>query len=120
MNEQRLADLVFMVDRRWRRFPAAAACSCGESNPLLLVSGRKPACCLNCDLRRRGLDPVEEHHLGGRPSEQTILVPANPHALLSFLQRVWRGAYQPSSSEAYLFDLVMLRALGPSIGIELP
>lgn len=119
MDEQTLTDLLCNVDRRRRDFRSGSACKCGEWNPLLLVYGSKPICCRTCDLLRRGLDPFEEHHEGGRPSDQTILIPANPHVLLSFLQRVWRGHWDPGSNQAYLFDLLMRRALGPSIGIEL-
>jgi len=119
MDEQILTDLLFSLDRRKRQFPAGTACPCGEWNPLLLVSGSKPLRCRTCDLLRRGLDPFEEHHEGGRPSEHTILIPANPHALLTFLQGVWRRHWEAGSTEAQLFDLLLRRALGPSIGIEL-
>jgi hypothetical protein len=119
MNEQTLTDLLCGLDRRRRQFSVGAACRCGEWNPLLLVYGSKPVRCRTCDLLRRGLDPFEEHHLGGRPSENTILIPANPHALLTFAQRIWRDHWQPGSNEAYLFDHLLSRAFGPSIGIEL-
>jgi hypothetical protein len=119
MNEQTLIDRLCHVDRRRRQFPIGTACKCGEWNPLLLVYGSKPTRCYACLLDGRGFDPFEEHHEGGRPSEHKLLIPANPHALLTFLQGMWRDHWEPGSDQAYLFDHLMLRALGPSIGIEL-
>ena len=82
MEETRFADLMFVLDRKRRRLADGAACAqCRERNPLSLIDARTPTMCRECDLRRRGLEPFEEHHLGGRPGERTILVPANPHAV---------------------------------------
>jgi hypothetical protein len=121
VEETRFADLMFVLDRKRRRLADGAACAqCRERNPLSLIDARTPTMCRECDLRRRGLEPFEEHHLGGRPGERTILVPANPHAVLTFLQAIWREVAEPGSSTAYLFDLLLVHALGPSLGITLP
>ena len=120
LEEVRLADLLCSLDRRQRRFPTGASCRCGERNLLALVSGRRSPICRKCALHRRHLLPCEEHHLGGRPSPDTIVVPINAHAVLSSLQWLWRGRSEPGSSEAYLFDLYLARTLGPSLGVELP
>lgn len=121
MDEERLLELVCRLDLRLRRFPAGACCSsCGGRNPLAFVTGRKTLLCRECALLRRGLAPVEVHHLGGRPSTHVVPVPANLHALLGFLQELWRGQFAPGSPEAYLLDLLLLRVLGPSFGMEAP
>jgi hypothetical protein len=120
LEEVLLADLVCSLDRRLRRFPAGAACACEVRDPLALVSGHKPLICRACLLLPRDLAPTEEHHLGGRPSQHTIVTPVNAHAVLSFLQGLWRGRHAPGSNEAYLFDLVLARALGPTLGVEQP
>ena len=109
----------YQLDRRARLFPVGASCvGCGERNPLALVAGRCPPRCKSCALCTRGLAPQELHHLGGRPSTQTIRIPANPHALLSLLQELRRNTFAPGSSGAYQFDLLLVRALGPSLGIQ--
>ena len=121
MEEERLIDLLCRLDLRLRRFPAGACCSsCSERNSLMSVAGRRTVLCRACALRRRGLEPVEVHHLGGRPSAHVVPVPANLHALLGFLQELWRGQFAPGSPEAYLFDLLLLHVLGPSFGTEAP
>lgn len=119
MDEQQLADLVARLDRRLRRFPAGASCAdCGERNRLVLCRHRKQTLCYGCRLIRQGRDPFEEHHLGGRPSELVVRLPANLHRLLTVLQELWRSWAPAGSARAQLFDLVLLRALGPSFGVE--
>ncbi len=119
MDEQQLADLVARLDRRLRRFPAVARCAdCGIGHPLLLGRSRKQIVCQTCRLARQGRPPLEAHHLGGRPGDVTVEIPANLHALLSWLQGLWRGSLEPGSNAALLFDLVMLRAFGPFFGVE--
>jgi hypothetical protein len=99
--------LASRLDARRRLFPPGAACSCGVSNPLVLVLGRRPVVCMECEARGRGLSGLEEHHLGGRPSGASVWIGANLHELLSVLQDVtWRGRFAPGSLEADLIDLV--------------
>ena len=81
-------DALVRFDRRRRLFPPGAACSCGVSNPLCLVLGSSPLACRKCDARGRGVFSVQLHHLGGRPSRYIVPVPANVHAVLSFLQDI--------------------------------
>jgi hypothetical protein len=120
-EEVLLADLLCSLDRRWRRFPAGAACRvCGERNPLSLISGRRTPICRQCSLLGRHLPATELHHPGRRPSPHTVIVPANQHPLLTFLEGLWLGRFEPGSNEAYLFDLVLLSALGPSLGFDRP
>jgi hypothetical protein len=120
VDEQRLSDLLAWLDRRLRRFPAAACCAdCGERNRLVLCRTGKQVVCYECRLQRRGRPPRELHHIGGRPSKLTLPVPANLHRLLSELQWLWRGTLEPGSPEAILFDLYLLRVLGRSFGSEL-
>jgi hypothetical protein len=119
VDEQRLADLLAWLDRRQRRFPAGAFCvDCGGRNRLLLCRSGKQVVCYRCRLRRRGRPEEELHHLGGRPGELTVRVPANLHRLLTELQRLWRVTHEPGSPEAILFDLYVLRVLGRSFGGE--
>jgi hypothetical protein len=118
MTEQHLADLLASVDRRQRRFSADAACGdCGERNRLLLTRVGKSAVCYGCRLVRRGRKPVERHHVGGWPSPLIVSLPANLHRLLTVLQELWRGEFESGSSEAQLFDLILIRVLSPSFGV---
>ena len=50
--------------------------------------------------------------------DTTVQVPANLHVLLSVLQGLWRNHFEPGSPEAQLFDLMMLRTIGPLFGVE--
>jgi hypothetical protein len=119
MDEQHLADLVASIDRRQRRFPPDAACAdCGERNRLLLCREGKAVVCYGCRLVRQGREPVERHHVGGRPSTLLMPLPANLHRLLTVLQELWRGVLEPGSTEAQLVDLFLLRVLGPSFGVS--
>jgi hypothetical protein len=119
VNEQHLADVVARFDRWLRRFPAGTCCAdCGERNRLLLCRHRKQVVCQGCRLARQGRLPLEEHHLGGRPGELTVMLPANLHRLLTVLQELWRGWLEPGSREAQLFDLLLLRVLGASYDVE--
>jgi hypothetical protein len=68
-------------DLRGRLFPPGAACTCGVSNPWLLVLGRRPIRCYECRLRERGRTPFEEHHIGGRAFDLVVLLGANRHRL---------------------------------------
>jgi hypothetical protein len=119
MDEQQLADLLARLDRRRRRFPKDARCAgCGERNPLVLCRQGKQILCQACRLARQERAALEEHHVGGRPSPVVQPLPANLHRLLTVLQELWRGRLEPGSTEAQLFDLVLLRVLGPSFGVE--
>ena len=120
MDEQRLADFLASLDRRVRRFPDGARCAdCGERNRLVLCRNGRDTVCQSCRLVRRGHRPVEDHHVGGRPSQTIIALPANLHRLLTILQELWRGVFEPGSAQAQLFDLVLLRVFGPSFGVEM-
>jgi hypothetical protein len=119
MDEQHLADLIARLDKQLRRFPAATACTdCGQRNRLVLCSFRKQIVCQECRLKRQGRPPIELHHVGGRPSSLLFPVPANLHRLLTLLQELWRGTFEPGSNGAVLFDLYLLGVIGPSFGIE--
>ncbi len=119
MDEQTLADLLAALDKRWRRFPAGAVCAdCGQPNRFVLCRRGRRIVCTECRLRRQGRPLLEAHHPGGRPGDLTVLVPANLHRLLTVLQDLWRGTLEPGSSAAVLLDLVLLRVLGPSFGLE--
>jgi hypothetical protein len=119
VDEESWADLVARLDRRLRRFPVGTRCAdCGIGHPLLLSAAGKRVLCADCRLKRRRLPRVEEHHVGGRPSELTITIPANLHLLLTVLQGLWRSHFEPGSAEAQLFDLMMLRTIGPLFGVE--
>ena len=120
MDEQRLADFVASLDRRLRRFPEGTCCAdCGEPNRLLLCRHGRRTVCQSCRLVRQGRRPQEKHHLGGRPSQTVVLLPANLHRLLTIVQELWRGSLEPGSAQAQLLDLALLRILGPSFGMEL-
>jgi hypothetical protein len=120
VDEQQLAERLAGLDRRLRRFPEGAQCAdCGERNRLVLCRHRKLVVCQGCRLLRQGRSPVEAHHLGGRPGAATVPLPANLHRLLTVLQEtLWRGSLQPGSGAAQLFDLILLRILGPGFGVE--
>jgi hypothetical protein len=76
-----LAEAAARRDLRARLFPAGAACSCGVTNPLLLVLRRQPPVCYECDLRDRGRSPFERHHIGGADSWLIVRLRANRHRL---------------------------------------
>jgi hypothetical protein len=119
VKEESWAELVARLDRRLRRFPVGTRCAdCAIGHPLLLSAVSKRVICADCRLKRRGLPPVEEHHVGGGLSELTIMIPANLHALLTVLQGLWRSHFEPGSAEAQLFDLMILRTIGPLFGVE--
>ncbi len=74
--------------RRAALLPPDAACeACGESDPLVLEADAACVLCaddaaLNC--RRQ---PVERHHLAGRPWPIVLDLTPNWHRILSTLQR---------------------------------
>jgi hypothetical protein len=70
-------------DFRARLFTPGAACGCGVGDPQLLILGRSPACCYECDLLRRTGSRYERHHVGGNSSSITVLLSANRHRLHS-------------------------------------
>jgi hypothetical protein len=118
VNEQSWGELVARLDRRLRRFPVGSRCAeCTIGHPLLLTKVGRKVLCHDCRLKRRGLRPFELHHLGG-DGGPTVEVPANLHVLLTVLQGLWCGHLKPGSAEAQLFDLLMLRTIGPLFGIE--
>ena len=112
-------------NRRLMQQPPGAACArCGVRNPLALVlplrpapgtSGRKRRIhCYRCRLMRLGRSGEEWHHVGGRLSPlPPVLIDANVHRVLTYLQRFWRrrGA-RPGTAQAVVFDLVMLLIVG--------
>jgi hypothetical protein len=120
MDEQQLADQLSALDRWLRRFPEGSKCAdCGEGNRLVLCRHRERIVCHGCRLVRQGRSPVEEHHLGGVPGSATVPLPANLHRLLTVLQQtLWRSWLEPGSNAAQLFDMILLRVLGPSFGVE--
>lgn len=119
MDEQLLADRVASLDRRLRRFPPDASCAdCGERHRLVLCRHGKRVVCYQCRLIRQGREPVEAHHIGGRPSTVIVPLPANLHRRLTVLQGLWRDWAEPGSPEAQLVDLILLRTLEPSCNGE--
>ena len=119
ISEEHAQGLLCRLDRRLRRFPVGASCAaCGCRNPLYLVWCPPVFFCRECNLVRQGRASTEVHHLGGKDSPHTEVVPANLHALLTFLQLLWRYVFEPCSPQAYLLDLLLLRVLGPSFGWE--
>jgi hypothetical protein len=68
-------------DFRARLFPAGAACGCGVTSPLLLVLGRFPVICYECNLLRFGRPPFEDHHIGGSESWLIVMLRGNRHRL---------------------------------------
>jgi hypothetical protein len=89
-------------DLRARLFPADAACGCGVTNRALLILGRSPAICYECDRCRRYGNRCERHHIGGANSWLVVPLRANRHRLhdlayqdvlerlpLSFAERLW-------------------------------
>jgi hypothetical protein len=119
MDEHQLADFIAALDRRLRRFPEGARCAdCGEGNRLVLCRHGRNTVCQSCRLARQGRPLEEKHHLGGRPSQMVVPLPANLHRLLTILQEPWRGFLEPGSAQAQLLDLALLRILGPSFGVE--
>jgi hypothetical protein len=120
MDEQRLAEILARLDRRLRRFEVGQRCAdCLIGHPLLLCRSGDEIVCHDCRLKRRGRLPSELHHIGGRPSELTVQIPANLHRLLSSAQDLWREWLEPGSKEAQLIDLILLRHLGPLFGVTL-
>lgn len=96
--------------------PNAACNRCDVRNPVVLIMGRRPAICYRCRAMSRGRSGSERHHLGGRRSPlQPVLVDANLHRILTYLQLVWRRAGVRSGSlAAVAFDLLMIVALMPT------
>jgi hypothetical protein len=68
-------------DFRSRLFPPGAACGCGVGNPQLLILGRNPAVCYECDRQRLTGSRFELHHIGGDGSVFVALLRANRHRL---------------------------------------
>jgi hypothetical protein len=119
MDESRLSELAARIDRWRRRFPAGTCCAdCGQANRLVLCRHGSHIVCHGCRLARKGQPPYEDHHVGGRPSSLVVSVPANLHRLLTVLQDLWRGTFEPGSPNAVLIDLFLLRVLGPSFRVE--
>ena len=101
------ARFALMRNRARMSLPFNACCSmCGDTEPLHLGRNRKRVLCHDCSATKRGRGPIDEHHLGGRPSPtRTIRVSPNLHAELSFLQEAfWRQEHQPGSVYAVAFD----------------
>jgi hypothetical protein len=77
----RLIESTARWDLRARLFPPGAACTCGVTSPLLLVLGRSPALCYECDLLRRSRSAFERHHVGGAGSWLVVRLRGNRHRL---------------------------------------
>jgi hypothetical protein len=115
MND-RLGDFLCRLDSRVRDLPPNAACAdCQIAVPMVLQYRAGEVLCHECALERRGLSRYEEHHVGGRPSELLITVPANLHRLLSVWQELtWREVFMSGSGGAVLVDLLGLCLIAPS------
>ncbi|MBM3957535.1 MAG: hypothetical protein FJ313_05735 [Gemmatimonadetes bacterium] len=103
------------VNRRMMQLPGGAVCSCGEARPVCLLRGSEPVICVECARVGWGYGPVEEHHVGGRPSPlPTVLLRSNQHALATWLQEeFWRlDGHEPGSPYAVAFDLGVLAGMG--------
>jgi len=74
-----------------RRVGVGSQCACGESRPEALIAGSNPAVCAECQRRREGKSPYDNHHVAGKANHPlTIPVPANDHrAVLSTDQYEW-------------------------------
>jgi hypothetical protein len=68
-------------DFRARMFPPGAACACGVTSPLLLVSGHLPVVCYECNLERCGRSRFELHHIGASDSWLVVRLRGNRHRL---------------------------------------
>lgn len=77
--------------RRSERFSQDAVCSqCGERSLIVLIPGSQPTMCYRCRTVQEGNSGLEAHHIDGQHNnEDTVLLPANEHRLLSELQRDW-------------------------------
>lgn len=102
------AEFLLAVSRLEEELGADAACEdCGHDNLIALSDEKGPIVCRECEAARRGVSPLQAHHLGGRASgTRTVLVAANTHAVLSLLQECfWKGVHDPGSAYAVGFDL---------------
>ncbi|MGB6714824.1 MAG: hypothetical protein WBE30_14465 [Candidatus Cybelea sp.] len=77
--------------RRAATLPIDFACEvCGERDPIALNADVRLPLCGDHDAIRRGLAPVEEHHIAGRRySGLTVTVSVNMHRRLTARQRRW-------------------------------
>lgn len=112
-------------NRRLMRQPSSASCTrCGIQHPLALVLPvrpekgkavrKRPLLCYKCRSQRIGRSGDERHHLGGRPSPlRPVLIDANLHRVLTYLQHFWRRAGLASGSPpAVRFDVIALAVVG--------
>jgi len=108
-------------NRRLMRQPPGAACTrCEIRNPFALVLPmrpgkggsvkKRPLVCYKCRIQLLGRSGWELHHLGGRPSPVApVLIDANLHRVLTYLQLGWRReGIAPGSTEATVRDVVAL------------
>lgn len=74
-----------------RRVGLGQKCSCGESSPEALISGKNPVICARCGRKRRGQKMSDNNHLFGiANSPLTASIPVNHHrACLSVSQQNW-------------------------------
>jgi hypothetical protein len=68
-----------------------AQCSqCDECRPEPLIVRPHETVCDRCDLIRRGLPPVEDHHPAGRANDPfTVSLDANDHKVVTAMQEDW-------------------------------
>jgi hypothetical protein len=104
-------------NRRLMQQPPGAACSrCGIRNPFVLVLRRRRVICYRCRAMARHKSGRELHHLGGRPTPVApVLIDANLHRVLTYLQVVWRrSGIAPGSPPAIALDVLALLVLSPT------
>lgn len=104
-------------NRRLMQQPPGAAClRCGVRSPFVLVLHRRPLVCYRCRAVARGKSGHEWHHLGGRPTPVApILIDANLHRVLTYLQFAWRrSGIAPGTPPAIALDFIALLMLSPS------
>ena len=74
--------------RRTGLLPPDAQCEvCGEADPLVLEADASILLCADHAAVASGREPVEEHHLAGRPWLIVLNLTSNWHRIVSTLQR---------------------------------
>jgi hypothetical protein len=75
-----------------RRLGKANKCSiCGETRPEALIPKSKPRICFECQRKRDGQSPSDDHHVGGEANSPVkVPTPVNDHvADLTVAQQRW-------------------------------
>jgi hypothetical protein len=107
-------DLEARLDHRRRMVGPDARCAiCGMSWTLVLFRRPEAVSCFGCAAIARGRTGFELHHLGGKSSPYTVLIPVNVHVVLTAAQVLsWRGVHEPGSPEAIARDVLAFIIVG--------